>query len=129
MGHEEGRDALLLHGLGIPLQPAPGLKALQNVPLCQQVHLLHPSNTFCAYTLSAIPSCYYVSHPSSLYPRLAFTLAVTITLAFTLAKRMVAEEGEMLSGISTGTGCDDTRGTNNDCTERCEAYWPFITEI
>ena len=45
MGHEEGADALLQHVLHLPLQPAPRPQPLQDVPLCQQVHLLRPSMT------------------------------------------------------------------------------------
>ena len=40
MRHEEGCNALLQHVFHFSLQPAPLFQACQDVPLCQQVHVL-----------------------------------------------------------------------------------------
>ena len=46
VGHEECSNARSKHFLQIPCHYPSSLEALENAPLCKQVHVLHPFHPF-----------------------------------------------------------------------------------
>ena len=59
MRHKQGGHALLQHLLYLSLQPATLFESSQNVPLCQQMHVLqfiHALNQTCWWTPAFLPN-------------------------------------------------------------------------